>query len=166
MWGHPRGDSVAADGHLAGLYRSAATYERPQASSVARSGARRGSVVNGMAFVRGNRRNYDDWAESGATGWGFDDALPAFRRLESFEDGASELRGGDGPIAVERATGSGNRVTHEFMSALSATTGVPFNDDYNGAEQRAWPHCSRASAPDGVTAPIAATCGMHRRICG
>ncbi len=94
-----------------------------------------GSVVNGMAFVRGNRRNYDDWAESGATGWGFDDVLPAFRRLESFEDGASELRGGDGPIAVERATGLAP-VTHEFMSALSATTGVPFNDDYNGAEQR------------------------------
>lgn len=62
-----------------------------------------GSVVNGMAFVRGNRQNYDDWAASGATGWGFDDVLPAFRRLESFEDGPSELRGGDGPIAVERA---------------------------------------------------------------
>lgn len=93
-----------------------------------------GSVINGMAFVRGNRQNYDDWAADGATGWGFDDILPAFRRLETFEDGPSELRGGDGPIMVERATGLAP-VTEQFMSALAETTGVPHNDDYNGAKQ-------------------------------
>ncbi|GAB07427.1 choline dehydrogenase [Gordonia amarae] len=93
-----------------------------------------GSVVNGMAFVRGNRQNYDDWAASGATGWGFDDVLPAFRRLESFEDGPSELRGGDGPIAVERAAGLAP-VTRQFMSALADTAGVPLDNDYNGADQ-------------------------------
>ncbi|WP_232542277.1 GMC family oxidoreductase [Nocardia bovistercoris] len=93
-----------------------------------------GSVINGMAFVRGNRRNYDDWAADGATGWGFDDVLPSFRRLESFEDGPSELRGGTGPIAVERATGLAP-VTESFMAALSATTGLAANDDYNGAQQ-------------------------------
>jgi len=48
-----------------------------------------GSVINGLAFVRGNRQNYDDWADDGATGWGFADVLPSFRRLESFEDGAN-----------------------------------------------------------------------------
>lgn len=93
-----------------------------------------GSVVNGMAFVRGNRQNYDDWAADGAKGWGFDDVLPAFRRLESFEDGATELRGGDGPIAVERATGLAG-VTEAFMAALAATAGVESNPDYNGTRQ-------------------------------
>ncbi|WP_280275208.1 GMC family oxidoreductase [Nocardia wallacei] len=93
-----------------------------------------GSVINGMAFVRGNRRNYDDWAADGAAGWGFSDVLPSFRRLESFEDGPSELRGGTGPIAVGRSTGLAP-VTESFMAALSATTGIGPNDDYNGAQQ-------------------------------
>ncbi|MEU1981090.1 GMC oxidoreductase [Nocardia sp. NPDC019395] len=93
-----------------------------------------GSVINGMAFVRGNRQNYDDWASGGAAGWGFPDVLPSFRRLESFEDGPSDLRGGTGPIAVERTTGLAP-VTESFMSALSATTGAEANDDYNGVRQ-------------------------------
>ncbi|BBZ38859.1 GMC family oxidoreductase [Mycobacterium conspicuum] len=93
-----------------------------------------GSVINGMAFVRGNQQNYDDWAADGATGWGFSEVLPAFRRLESFEDGPSDLRGGEGPIAVERATGLAS-VTESYMAALAATAGVGMNDDYNGARQ-------------------------------
>lgn len=93
-----------------------------------------GSVINGMAFVRGHRQNYDDWAADGAKGWAFSDVLPSFRRLESFEDGPSELRGGDGPIAVERATGLAG-VTESYMAALAATAGVEMNDDYNGAQQ-------------------------------
>ncbi|UGT99195.1 GMC family oxidoreductase N-terminal domain-containing protein [Mycobacterium intracellulare] len=93
-----------------------------------------GSVINGMAFVRGNQQNYDDWAADGAKGWGFSQVLPAFRRLESFEDGPSDLRGGDGPIAVERATGLAS-VTESYMIALAATAGVGMNDDYNGARQ-------------------------------
>lgn len=93
-----------------------------------------GSTINGMAFVRGNQQNYDDWAAEGAKGWGFSDVLPAFRRLERFEDGASELRGGDGPIAVGRATGLAG-ITESYMAALAATTGVGMNHDYNGAQQ-------------------------------
>ena len=58
----------------------------------------------------------------------------AFRRLESFEDGPSDLRGGDGPIAVERATGLAS-VTESYMIALAATAGVGMNDDYNAARQ-------------------------------
>lgn len=93
-----------------------------------------GSVINGMAFVRGNQQNYDDWALDGAKGWSFSEVLPSFRRMESFEDGASDLRGGDGPIAVQRATGLA-AVTEECMQALAATAGVGMNADYNGARQ-------------------------------
>ena len=109
-----------------------------------------GSVINGMAFVRGNRQNYDDWAADGAKGWGFSEVLPSFRRLESFEDGPSDLRGGDGPIAVERATGLAS-VTESYMVALAATAGVGINDDYNGAQQA------------GV-APIQQSAGAGRRV--
>ena len=93
-----------------------------------------GSVINGMAFVRGNRQNYDDWAAEGARGWGFSEVLPSFRRLESFEDGANDLRGGDGPISVERASGLAS-ITQSYMAALAATAGVEMNHDYNGAQQ-------------------------------
>jgi choline dehydrogenase-like flavoprotein len=109
-----------------------------------------GSVINGMAFVRGNRQNYDAWAADGAKGWGFSDVLPSFRRLESFEDGPSDLRGGDGPIAVERATGLAS-VTESYMAALAATAGVGMNHDYNGAQQA------------GV-APIQQSAGAGRRV--
>lgn len=108
------------------------------------------SVINGMAFVRGNRQNYDDWAADGAKGWGFAEVLPSFRRLESFEDGPSDLRGGDGPIAVERATGLAS-VTESYMVALAATAGVGMNDDYNGAHQA------------GV-APLQQSAGAGRRV--
>jgi choline dehydrogenase-like flavoprotein len=109
-----------------------------------------GSVINGLAFVRGNRQNYDDWAADGAKGWGFSEVLPSFRRLESFEDGPSDLRGGDGPIAVERATGLAS-ITKSYMVALAATAGVGMNDDYNGAQQA------------GV-APIQQSAGAGRRV--
>ena len=56
------------------------------------------SSINGMLFVRGNRKNYDDWAAEGCKGWGFDDVLPSFKRLETWEDGETELRGGSGPV--------------------------------------------------------------------
>lgn len=109
-----------------------------------------GSVINGMAFVRGNRQNYDDWAADGAKGWGFSEVLPSFRRLESFEDGPSDLRGGDGPIAVERATGLAS-VTGRYMAALAATAEVGMNHDYNGAQQA------------GV-APLQQSAGAGRRV--
>lgn len=108
------------------------------------------SVINGMAFVRGNRQNYDDWAADGAKGWGFSEVLPSFRRLESFEDGPSDLRGGDGPIAVERATCLAS-VTESYMVALAATADVGMNDDYNGAQQA------------GV-APLQQSAGAGRRV--
>lgn len=61
------------------------------------------SSINGMVFVRGNRRNYDDWAAEGNTGWSYEDVLPSFKRFESFEDGDNDYRGGSGPIKVIRA---------------------------------------------------------------
>jgi choline dehydrogenase-like flavoprotein len=92
------------------------------------------SSVNGMLFVRGNRQNYDDWAAEGNEGWSYDEVLPAFRRLESYEGGASEFRGGDGPVKVTRpSTLTG--ATQSFMDAASRKLGVEVIDDYNGKDQ-------------------------------
>lgn len=92
------------------------------------------SSVNGMLFVRGNAKNYDDWAAEGNQGWGFDDVLPSFRRMEDWEGGADDLRGTGGPVRVTRQRDL-TPATQEFMEALSDTAGVPKVEDYNGKSQ-------------------------------
>jgi choline dehydrogenase-like flavoprotein len=90
--------------------------------------------INGMVFVRGNQQNYDDWAAAGCKGWSFNDVLPSFKRMEDWEDGASEYRGGGGPVKVTRQkdlTGA----SEKFIDAMAATAGVDRIDDYNGASQ-------------------------------
>lgn len=59
--------------------------------------------VNAMIFNRGNPRDFDGWAAQGLKGWGWQDVLPYFRRMESFSEGASSTRGGNGPLKVTRA---------------------------------------------------------------
>ena len=92
------------------------------------------SAINGMVFVRGNRANFDDWAAAGCPGWSFNDVLPHFKRLESFEGGANALRGEDGPIKVSRPTGI-SPVSEAFIHAAAGTCGVDIFDDYNGESQ-------------------------------
>ena len=58
------------------------------------------SSINAMAYVRGNRADYDRWAANGASGWSYAHALPYFRRQERWEGGADAYRGGDGPLAT------------------------------------------------------------------
>jgi choline dehydrogenase len=58
------------------------------------------SAINAMTFVRGDRRCYDRWRDLGNPGWGYDDVLPLFKRLERNESGGNEHRGADGPLAV------------------------------------------------------------------
>ena len=38
--------------------------------------------MNAMLYVRGNRKNYDEWENEGATGWSYDDVFPYFLKLE------------------------------------------------------------------------------------
>jgi choline dehydrogenase-like flavoprotein len=92
------------------------------------------SSINGMVFVRGNRKNYDDWAAEGNAGWSYADVLPSFKRFESFEDGGNDYRGGNGPIKVIRAKDL-TPASECFIEALSQTAGLKKNEDYNAAEQ-------------------------------
>ncbi|MFY9241015.1 MAG: GMC family oxidoreductase N-terminal domain-containing protein, partial [Roseovarius sp.] len=61
------------------------------------------SAINGMTFLRGNPRDYDDWAsEEGCTGWSFADCLPYFKRFEGSDRPADAFRSPDGPVGVQR----------------------------------------------------------------
>ncbi|MCB1367884.1 MAG: choline dehydrogenase [Rhodobacteraceae bacterium] len=95
------------------------------------------SSINGMVFVRGHPRDFDHWAESGATGWAYGDVLPYFNRMESWHDGGhggdSAWRGQSGPLHVTRGPRS-NPLFHAFVEA-GAQAGYPVTGDYNGEQQ-------------------------------
>ncbi|HYB47826.1 MAG TPA: GMC family oxidoreductase N-terminal domain-containing protein [Streptosporangiaceae bacterium] len=93
-----------------------------------------------MVFVRGNRKNYDDWAAAGCTGWSHADVLPSFRRMEDWEDGATALRGSGGPVKVTRQKDL-TPASLAFIEALAATAGVKEIDDYNGESQEGMTVC-------------------------
>jgi choline dehydrogenase len=116
-------------------------YSEPQADALGRKIPQtRGKVlggsgsINGMVFVRGNRKNYDDWAADGCAGWSYAEVLPSFKKMESWEDGGTDLRGDGGPIKVTRAKDL-TPAAEAFVEALADTVGVKKNDDYNGDEQ-------------------------------
>jgi 4-pyridoxate dehydrogenase len=87
------------------------------------------SSINFMAFTRGNPGDYDRWARNGATGWSWNEVLPYFKRLETWEDGETPLRGGSGPIGVVRATTTDPVFDAVFAAAKAG--GYPVTDDYN-----------------------------------
>jgi choline dehydrogenase len=88
------------------------------------------SSVNAMVYIRGNRRDYDEW---GVPGWSWDDLFPYFLKAEDNERGASEWHATGGPLAVSDQR-SGNAITPAFVEA-GVEAGLARNDDFNGAEQ-------------------------------
>jgi choline dehydrogenase len=92
-----------------------------------------GSSINGMVYIRGLRRDYDDWVQAGCTGWGWDDVLPYFRKAEAFQDSGLPSMGRDGPLAVSRIR-SLHRLTPRFIDAC-AQSGIGVLDDYNAGER-------------------------------
>jgi choline dehydrogenase/4-pyridoxate dehydrogenase len=91
------------------------------------------SSINAMAYVRGNRGDYDRWARSGLDGWSYAEVLPYFRRQESWAGGAGDYRGGDGPLGVGTARYPDPII--EACLAAGAALQLPRTDDYNGARQ-------------------------------
>ncbi len=72
------------------------------------------SSINGLVYVRGHARDFDEWDQMGATGWGYASCLPYFKKSESFEDGGDTYRGSDGPLSVT----SGNRMKNPLYRAF------------------------------------------------
>ena len=92
------------------------------------------SAINGLAFVRGQKQDFDTWAQLGNRGWSYSEVLPFFKRMENYEaGGVSEFRGRSGPLRVTNPSPS-----DPLMQALikaAGEAGIRHNPDYNGAEQ-------------------------------
>jgi choline dehydrogenase len=94
------------------------------------------SSINGMIYIRGHARDYDQWRQMGLSGWGYADVLPYFKRSESLEGGGDAWHGGEGPLKVSKAS-SPNPIYKAAIEA-GAQAGYKLTKDFNGYQQEGW----------------------------
>ncbi|HZL95537.1 MAG TPA: GMC family oxidoreductase N-terminal domain-containing protein, partial [Vicinamibacterales bacterium] len=87
------------------------------------------SAINAMLHTRGDRRCFDGWRALENPGWGYGDLLPLFKRSERNDGGASEYRGGDGPLAVSRCRDP--HASHHAFLAAAATHGFRVDPEHD-----------------------------------
>lgn len=98
----------------------------PRGKVVGGSGA-----INAMVYVRGDRTDFDDWQAAGNPGWGFEEVLPYFRKLETHMRGESKWHGGEGPIHITPMRDGIHPISRAFLRA-GAELGFAQNLDFNG----------------------------------
>lgn len=88
------------------------------------------SSINGLIYIRGQHQDYDDWVSAGASGWGYRDVLPYFKKSEHYSGADSPYHGKEGELGVSNLR---NR-DPSCMAWLQAAQeyGLPFNADFNG----------------------------------
>ena len=92
------------------------------------------SSINAMVYVRGQAKDYEDWKAAGNPGWGWDDVLPLYRRMESHAWGESAHHGGRGPLHIGAPSGTLHPICEDFLRACEEL-GLARNPDFNGACQ-------------------------------
>jgi choline dehydrogenase len=120
--GNPRSDWMFRTEKEPGLNGRSLAY--PRGKVVGGS-----SAINAMISMRGQAADYDAWRALGLEGWGWNDVLPAFKRLEDHFLGESEHHGSRGEFRVEAP-----RVTWRVLDAVrdaAVQLGVPAIDDFN-----------------------------------
>jgi len=89
------------------------------------------SSINGLAFIRGQHEDFDDWDALGAAGWSFRDVLPYFRKFERYAAAPSQYRGQTGELGVSELRNR-NDMCDRWIDAATEY-GLPANEDFNGA---------------------------------
>jgi len=87
------------------------------------------SAINGMIYMRGQARDYDQWRQLGNVGWGWDDVLPYFKRSQHQMRGADDHHGVGGEWIVDEM-----RLSWEILDAFcdaAAEVGIPKTTDFN-----------------------------------
>lgn len=119
------------------------------------------SAINGMIYIRGNRRDFDEWAALGNPGWSYADLLPYFLRSEDQQRGPSAFHSVGGPLSISDPD-QPSPVSLAFVNAAAAL-GYPRNPDFNGESQdgaglfqRTIKDGRRHSAADAFLNPVAA----------
>ncbi|MCS0627991.1 choline dehydrogenase [Telluria mixta] len=107
------------------------------------------SLINGMCYIRGNAMDYDGWAqEKSLDNWSYADCLPYFRKAETYDKGANDYHGGDGPLHVTTPTADCNPLFKAFIRA-GEQAGYAATDDLNGYRQEGFGPMDRTTTADG-----------------
>jgi len=91
------------------------------------------SAHNGMVYVRGNPNDYERWASFGLKDWSYKKVLPYFKKIETWSEGESEYRGGNGLLPVNQSKNKNPLFKAFIDSAVEA--GYEMNSDMNGKYQ-------------------------------
>jgi choline dehydrogenase len=91
------------------------------------------SCLHGMIYIRGQKEDFDKWAEMGNPGWSYADLLPYFRLHEHNTNGADQYHGSSGPLWVGEVAGQFD-MAEQFVKA-GVQAGIPLNPDFNGKKQ-------------------------------
>lgn len=92
------------------------------------------SSINGMVYVRGHARDFDEWQEHGAQGWDYQHCLPYFKKAEDWAFGEDDYRAKHGPLAVNNGNNMQNPLYQAFVDA-GVDAGYMETSDYNGYQQ-------------------------------
>ena len=92
------------------------------------------SSINGMVYVRGHAKDFDEWQQHGANDWDYQSCLPYFQKAESFYLGENTYRGGKGPLGVNNGNEMKNPLYRTFIKA-GVQAGYASTDDYNASQQ-------------------------------
>ena len=120
--GNPRADWMFKTEAEAGLNGRALNYPRGKVVGGC-------SAINGMISMRGQAADYDHWRQLGLSGWGWDDVLPVFKKLDNHFLGETEHHGAGGEWRVEQP-----RVKWDVLEAVIAAAGemgIPKTSNFN-----------------------------------
>jgi len=92
------------------------------------------SSINAMVYIRGNQKDYDDWAALGNKGWSYAELLPYFKRSETAQKGDTQYRGNSGPLYVSDVSKDMHPLVNTWVKA-GVELGFDYNSDFNGASQ-------------------------------
>lgn len=112
-----------------------------------------GSSVMGMVAYRGTPDDYAEWEAQGAGGWGWNDVLPYYRKLENDLDFGGDMHGRNGPVPIRRTKPDDwaplSKAVHAFAQERQipfiADMNADFRDGYGAVPMSNWPD-KRASA--------------------
>ena len=106
------------------------------------------SSINGMVYVRGHAKDFDEWQRHGADNWDYRHCLPYFKKAESWVRGKDTFRGDDGPLTVTTGNDMQNPLYRAFVQA-GTEAGYPYTEDYNGFQQEGF-GAMQMTVKDGV----------------
>ncbi|MBF6990155.1 MULTISPECIES: choline dehydrogenase [Cupriavidus] len=107
------------------------------------------SLINGMVYIRGNAMDYDGWAENRSLeDWSYADCLPYFRKAETYDKGANDYHGGNGPLHVTTPKANISPLFDAFIKA-GEQAGYGKTDDLNGYRQEGFGPMDRTTTARG-----------------